>query len=111
MTRRAPSSRLCLGLVAAMRGEQVEAAQGEMLHRGGDEPLVASELNEAATAAALPRELRQDASAAVCDEPCARCGSIGVRVSYAGECSIEEAVSRYLAARENVRDVIGDGPV
>ena len=33
-----------------------------------------------------------------------------VRVSYAGECSIEEAVSRYLAARENVRDVIGDGP-
>ena len=55
MTRRAPSSRLCLGLVAAMRSEQVEAAQGEMLHRGGDEPLVASELNEAATAAALPR--------------------------------------------------------
>ena len=91
-----------------MRNEQVEAVQGEMLH--GDEPLVASELNEAATTAALPRELRQDASAAACDEPCARCGSIGVRVSYAGECSIEEAVSRYLAARENVRDVIGDGP-
>ena len=36
--------------------------------------------------------------------------ALGVRVSYAGECSIEEAVSRYLAARENVRDVIGDGP-
>ena len=90
--------------------EQVEAVQGEMLHRDSDEPLVASELNEAATTAALPRELRQDASAAACDEPCARCGSIGVRVSYAGECSIEEAVSRYLAARENVRDVIGDGP-
>ena len=89
-----------------MRNEQVEAVQGEMLHRGGDEPLVASELNETATAAALPHELRQDA----CDEPCTRCGSIGVRVSYAGECSIEEAVSRYLAARENVRDVIGDGP-
>ena len=29
-----------------------------------------------------------------------------MRVSYAGECSIEEAVSRYLAARENVRDVM-----
>ena len=43
-------------------------------------------------------------------EPCTRRGSIGVRVSYAGECSIEEAVSRYLAARENVRDVIGDEP-
>lgn len=93
-----------------MGNEQVEAAQGKMFHRGGDEPLVASELNEAATAAALPRELRQDASAAVCDESCTRRGSIGVRVSYAGECSIEEAVSRYLAARENVRDVIDDGP-
>ncbi|MBV4129909.1 hypothetical protein, partial [Eggerthella lenta] len=55
----------------------MEAVQGEMLHRDGDEPLVASELNEAATTAALPRELRQDASAAACDEPCARCGSIG----------------------------------
>lgn len=52
-----------------MRNEQVEAVQGEMLHRDGDEPLVASELNEAATTAALPRELRQDASAAACDEP------------------------------------------
>ena len=91
-----------------MRNEQVEAAQGEMLHRGGDEPLVASGQNEDAAAAALPRELRQDASAAARDEPCARCGSIEVRVSYAGECSVEEAVSRYLAARENVRDVIGD---
>lgn len=71
MTRRAPSSRLCLGLVTAMRSEQVEAAQGEMLHRGGDEPLVASELNEAATAAALPRELWQDASRIF------RCGRYG----------------------------------
>lgn len=34
-----------------------------------------------------------------------------MHVSYAGECSIEEAVSRYLAARENVRDIIGDEPV
>ena len=111
MTRRAPSSRLCLGLVAAMRSEQVEAAQGEMLHRGGDEPLVASELNEAATAAALPRcrasfgrmllqrlamSLAHDADQSAC-----ACPTPG----------IEEAVSRYLAARENVRDVIGDGPV
>ena len=93
-----------------MRSERVEAARGGMLPSGGDEPLVASGSNEDATAAALPRELRQDASAAACDEPCTRCGSIGVRVSYAGECSIEEAVSRYLAARENVRDVIGDRP-
>ena len=36
---------------------------------------------------------------------------IRVHVSYAGECSIEDAVSRYLAARENVRDVIGDEPI
>lgn len=28
---------------------------------------------------------------------------IEVRVSYAGECGVEEAVSRYLAARENAR--------
>ena len=41
-------------------------------------------------------------------EPRARRGAIEVRVSYAGECSVEEAVSRYLAARDNVRDVIGD---
>lgn len=93
-----------------MGNEQAEAVQGGMLLRSGNEPLVASGPNEDAAAAALSRELRQDASAAARDEPCARCGSIGVRVSYAGECSIEEAVSRYLAARENVRDVIGDGP-
>lgn len=91
-----------------MRNEQVEAVQGEMLHRGGDEPLVASELNETATAAALPRELQQDASAAAHDALCARYGSIRVCISYAGECSIEEAVSHYLAARENARDVIGE---
>ena len=76
-----------------MRSEQVEAVPGGMFPSGGDESLVASESNEAAAA---------------CDEPCARRGAIAVRVSYAGECSIEEAVSRYLAARENVRDVIGD---
>ena len=78
-----------------MGSEQVEAVQGRMLPRSGDEPFVGNGSNEAA---------------AVCDEPCTRRGSIGVRVSYAGECSIEEAVSRYLAARENVRDVIGDEP-
>ena len=93
-----------------MRNEQVEAAQSGVLPRSGNEPLVASGPNEDAAAAALPCELRQDASAAARDLPCARYGSIGVRVSYAGECSIEEAVSRYLAARENVRDVIGDDP-
>lgn len=81
-----------------------------MLPRSGDEPFVASGSNEAAAVGVLPRELRQDASAAACDEPCTRCGSIRVHVSFAGECSIEEAVSRYLAARENVRDVIGEEP-
>lgn len=94
-----------------MRSEQVEAVQGGILHRNGDEPFVASGSNEATAADAPSRELRQDASAAACDEPCIRCGLIRVHVSYAGECSIEEAVSRYLAARENVRDVIGDEPI
>lgn len=78
-----------------MGSEQVEAAQGGRSYGDGDEPFVDNGPNEAAGA---------------CDESCTRRGSIGVRVSYAGECSIEEAVSRYLAARENVRDVIGDGP-
>lgn len=93
-----------------MRSEQVESVQGGILPRSGDEPFVASGSNEAAAADAPSRELRQDASAAACNEPCTRCGSIRVHVSYAGECSIEEAVSRYLATRENVRDVIGDEP-
>ena len=93
-----------------MGSEQVEAVQGGMHPCSGEEPFVASGSNEAAAADVLPRELRQDASAAACDGPCTRCGSISVRVSYAGECSNEEAVSRYLAARENVRDVIGDEP-
>ena len=88
----------------------MEAAQGGMLPCSGDEPFVDNGPSESAVAGALPREFRQDASAAARDTPCARYGSIGVHVSYAGECSIEEAVSRYLAARENVRDVIGDGP-
>ena len=108
--RRAPNSRLCSGSVVAMGSEQVEAVQGGMLPRSGDEPFVDNGPNEAAAAGALPRELQQGASATACDEPCIRRGSIGVRVSYAGECSIEEAVSRYLAARENVRDAIGNEP-
>lgn len=54
------------------------------------------------------RESWSDVSAEISGESCDRCGAISVRVSYAGECSVEEAVSRYLAARENVRDVIGD---
>lgn len=87
----------------------MESVQGGILPRSGDEPFVASGSSEAAAADAPSRELRQDASAAACNEPCTQCGSIRVHVSYAGECSIEEAVSRYLAARENVRDVIGDG--
>lgn len=94
-----------------MRSEQVEAVQGGILSRSGDEPFVASGSNEAAAVDAPSRELRQDASAAACDEPCTGCGLIRVHVSYAGECSIEEAVSRYLAARENVRDVVGDEPI
>lgn len=93
-----------------MRSEQVETVQGGMSSCGGDEPFVTGPPNETAAAGAPLRELRQDASAAACDGPCARRRSIAVRVSYAGECSIEEAVSRYLAARENVRDVIGDEP-
>ena len=93
-----------------MGSEQVEAAQGGMLPSSGDEPFVGNGSNEAAAVGVLPRELQQGASAAACDGPCTRCGSISVRVSYAGECSIEEAVSRYLAARENLRDVIGDEP-
>ena len=94
-----------------MGSEQVEAIQGGMLPRSGDEPFVGNGPNEAVAAGVPSRELRQDASAAACDEPCTRCGSIRVHVSFAGECSIEEAVSRYLAARENVRDVIGDEPI
>ena len=88
----------------------MESVQGGILPRSGDEPFADNGPSEAAVAGALPREFQQDASAAAREAPCARYGSIGVRVSYAGECSIEEAVSRYLAARENVRDVIGDGP-
>lgn len=88
----------------------MESVQGGILPRSGDEPFVASGSSEAAAAGAPPRELWQDASAVARDEPCVRYGSSAVRVSYAGECSIEEAVSRYLAARENVRDVIGEEP-
>lgn len=32
-------------------------------------------------------------------------GGMTVRVSYAGECSLEEAVSQYLAARANSRAI------
>lgn len=35
----------------------------------------------------------------------ARARGIKVRVSYAGECSLEEAVSQYLAARTNSRAI------
>lgn len=63
----------------------MESVQGEILPRSGDEPFVASGSNEAAAADAPSRELRQDASAAACDEPCTRCGSIGVHVWRRGE--------------------------
>ena len=86
----------------------MEAAQDGMFPCSGDEPFADNGPSEAAVAGALPRELQQDASAAARDALCVRYGSIRVRVSYAGECSIEEAVSRYLAASENVRDVIGE---
>ena len=53
-----------------MGSEQVEAVQGGMLPRSGDEPFVGNGSNEAAAVGVLPRELQQGASAAVCDEPC-----------------------------------------
>ena len=49
-----------------MGSEQVEAAQGGMPPRSGDEPFVDNGPNEAAVA---------------CDESCTRRGSIGVRVT------------------------------
>lgn len=60
-----------------------------MLPLSGNEPFVASGSNEAAAADAPSRELRQDASAVAHDEPCARCGSIRVHVSYAGKSSFK----------------------
>ena len=82
-----------------MGSELVEAVCGGVFGCGGGEAAM-----DAADAAAGPYEPRQDASG----ELRARRGAIEVRISYAGECSVEEAVSRYLAARDNVRDVIGD---
>lgn len=78
-----------------MGSEQVEAVQGGALARSGNAPSAASGggTGEGTAAPDGTRGYR---------------GAIEVRVSYAGECSVEEAVSRYLAARENVRDVIGD---
>ena len=81
-----------------MGSELVEAVCGGVPAGAGEAAM------DAAGVAAGPRWSRQDASG----EPRARRGAIEVRVSYAGECSVEEAVSRYLAARDNVRDVIGD---
>lgn len=93
-----------------MGNEQVDSARGGMLPRSGSEPFVASGSNEAAAADAPSCEFRQDASAAACNELCARCESIGVHVSYAGECSIEETVSRYLAARDDRAPRLPDRP-
>ena len=54
-------------------------------------------------AVARPQGKRTEAPAAAGRVPSttARPQGIEVRVSYAGECSLEEAVSRYLAARAN----------
>ena len=82
-----------------MGSELPGAVLGGVLGRDGGEAAM-----DAAGAAAGPYDPRQDASGVAR----ARRGAIEVRVSYAGECSVEEAVSRYLAARDNVRDVIGD---
>ena len=94
-----------------MGSEQVETMRDEALARSDDEPSAASGgggLNEDVPIEAPSRKPRQDVSVETSGGSRTRCGAIEVRVSYAGECSVEEAVSRYLAARENVRDVIGD---
>jgi hypothetical protein len=69
-----------------------------MLPLSGNEPFVASGSNEAAAADAPSRELRQDASAVAHDEPCVRCRSIRVHVSYAGRSSVKW--SRFLREAE-----------
>lgn len=48
-----------------------------------------------------PRAERAAAGGSACP------GGITVRVSYAGETTLEEAVSHYLAARENARAACG----
>lgn len=92
-----------------MGSDQVEAAR-DATCGSGDEQTAASGggPNEGAPNETSPRKPRQDVFAETSDRSRTRCGAIEVRASYAGECSVEEAVSRYLAARENVRDVIGD---
>ena len=81
-----------------MGSEMAGAVRDKVPAGGGEETM------DVVGVAAGPYGPRWDASG----EPRARRGAIEVRVSYAGECSVEEAVSRYLAARDNVRDVIGD---
>lgn len=109
-TRRAPSSRPCSGSAVAMGSEQVEAAWDGAPTCSGNEQTAASGggLNKGAPTEASSCRSQQDVSVETPAGPRDRCSTIEVRVSYVGECSVEEAVSRYLAARENVRDVIGD---
>lgn len=54
--------------------------------------------------AAVGRKGRNDRRRGARRRP-ARAKGIKTRVSYAGECSLEEAVSQYLAARANSRAI------
>ena len=56
-------------------------------------------------AIAQPSGERAAAIAGAARGGAARAKGIEVRVSYAGECSLEEAVSQYLAARANSRAI------
>ena len=78
-----------MGLVAAMRSEQGKTVQGRVPSCSGNESFVASGPNELTAAGAPLRELWRDASAVACDEPCVRCGSIRVHVSYVGRSSVK----------------------
>lgn len=58
-----------------------------------------------ARAIAQPSGERATAIAGAARGGAPRARGIKIRVSYAGECSLEEAVSRYLAARANSRAI------
>jgi hypothetical protein len=58
-----------------------------------------------ARAIAQPSSERATAITGAARGGAARARGIKIRVSYAGECSLEEAVSRYLAARANSRAI------
>lgn len=56
-------------------------------------------------AIAQPSDARAAAIAGTARGSAPHARGIKVRVSYAGECSLEEAVSQYLAARANSRAI------